>query len=100
MTTRTFSRRFKSATGQTPLAYLHVVRINAAKRLLEDERRSIQEVMIEVGYEDTIFFRDLFKRHTGELPASYRERFGRMRMAAVKEMSQPTPSRRTISDAA
>ena len=84
MTPRTFSRRFKAATGQTPLAYLHSLRINAAKRLLENERRTVQQVMAEVGYEDAIFFRNLFKRHTGESPAAYRERFQGMRINNIR----------------
>lgn len=85
MTPRTFSRRFKAATGQTPLAYLHSVQINAAKRLLENERRTVQDIMVQVGYEDPIFFRNLFKRHTGESPAAYRERFAGMQINAGRE---------------
>ncbi len=85
MTPRTFSRRFKAATGQTPLAYVHAVRISAAKRLLESERRTVQQVMTEVGYEDPVFFRNLFRRHTGDAPAAYRERFARMRINAATE---------------
>ncbi|MFZ1988954.1 MAG: helix-turn-helix domain-containing protein [Alphaproteobacteria bacterium] len=85
MSPRTFSRRFKGATGQTPLTYLHSVRISAAKRLLENERRTVQDVMKQVGYEDAIFFRNLFKRHTGEAPAAYRERFAGMRINTRRE---------------
>jgi transcriptional regulator GlxA family with amidase domain len=74
---RTFLRRFKAATGETPLAYLQRLRTDAAKRMLEEDRMTIQEVSLAVGYEDAAFFRDLFKRHTGLAPGAYRERFGR-----------------------
>ena len=75
MSTRNFTRRFKSATGKTPLAYLHTLRINCAKRLLETEYKSVQQVCFEVGYEDMPFFRSVFKRYTGLSPREYRERF-------------------------
>ena len=74
---RTFLRRFKAATGQTPLAYLQRLRTEAAKRMLEEDRMTIQEVGFAVGYEDVAFFRDLFKRHAGLSPGAYRERYGR-----------------------
>ena len=64
MTPRTFLRRFKEATGETPLAYLQRLRIEASKPMLEEDRMTIQEVSLAVGYEDVAFFRDLFKRHT------------------------------------
>jgi transcriptional regulator GlxA family with amidase domain len=76
LTPRTFLRRFKSATGETPLAYLQRIRTDAAKRMLEEDRLTIQEVGLAVGYEDVAFFRDLFKRHVGLAPAAYRERYG------------------------
>ena len=76
MSPRNFIRRFKSATGVTPLAYLQKLRIATAKRLLETGRSPIQEVSSQVGYEDLIFFRNLFKRHTGLSPGDYRRRFG------------------------
>ena len=47
------------------------------KRMLEDDRMTIQEVGLAVGYEDAAFFRDLFKRHAGLAPGAYRERYGR-----------------------
>jgi transcriptional regulator GlxA family with amidase domain len=77
LTPRTFLRRFKAATGETPLAYLQRIRTDAARRMLEEDRLTIQEVGLAVGYEDVAFFRDLFKRHAGLAPAAYRERYGR-----------------------
>jgi len=76
MSARNFARRFKAATGDTPLEYVHRLRINAAKHLLESDVASIQEVSSSVGYDDVIFFRELFKRHTGVPPSEYRIRFG------------------------
>ncbi|QTF90949.1 helix-turn-helix domain-containing protein [Halomonas sp. BM-2019] len=72
MSARTFERRFKRATGETPRHYLHRVRVNAARHLLENEQRSVQEVSSAVGYDDVGHFRRLFKRHTGMTPQAYR----------------------------
>lgn len=81
MSPRNFARRFKQATGQSPLNYLHALRIETAKRLLENGQQTVQEIMLETGYEDGIFFRKLFKRHTGVPPSEYRTRFGAARAA-------------------
>ena len=75
MSPRTFARRFKAATGDTPINYLHRLRINTAKHLLESDVKSVRQVSREVGYEDLTFFRQLFKRYTGTPPREYRERF-------------------------
>jgi transcriptional regulator GlxA family with amidase domain len=76
MSVRNFVRRFKNATGDSPLIYLQKLRITAAKRMLENNHRSMQEVSDAVGYQDVAFFRELFQRHAGISPSSYRERFG------------------------
>jgi transcriptional regulator GlxA family with amidase domain len=76
MSPRNFIRRFKTATGHTPLTYIQAIRMTMAKRILEKGQQTIQEVSQAVGYEDVIFFRDLFKRHTGICPTEYRNRFG------------------------
>jgi transcriptional regulator GlxA family with amidase domain len=76
MSPRNFARRFTAATGDTPLAYLHRLRIDAARHLLETRPKSIADVSRAVGYEDLSFFRTLFKRHTGSPPRAYRSRFG------------------------
>jgi transcriptional regulator GlxA family with amidase domain len=76
MSVRNFVRRFKQATGDSPLIYLQKLRISAAKRLLESDHRNVQEIGNAVGYEDVAFFRELFERHTGVAPSAYRKSFG------------------------
>jgi transcriptional regulator GlxA family with amidase domain len=78
MSTRNFTRRFKQATGETPLNYLHKLRINCARQLLEVDYKSVQEVCYQVGYEDLAFFRSVFKRYAGLPPKEYKQRFGRV----------------------
>jgi transcriptional regulator GlxA family with amidase domain len=72
---RTFKRRFTSATGVAPLAYVQRLRIEDAKRRLERTNAAIDEISHRVGYEDPAFFRRLFKRTTGLAPGAYRKRF-------------------------
>jgi transcriptional regulator GlxA family with amidase domain len=75
MSPRNFIRRFKNATGRAPGSYLQAMRVAVAKEMLEDGARSLQAVSAAVGYEDTAFFRALFKRCTGMTPGEYRENF-------------------------
>jgi transcriptional regulator GlxA family with amidase domain len=77
MSPRNFARRFKDATGETPLAYLHGLRIAVAKQLLETSPNTVAEIGQRVGYDDAAFFRQLFQRRTGVSPSDYRRRFGR-----------------------
>jgi transcriptional regulator GlxA family with amidase domain len=72
---RTFKRRFKLATGLTPIAYAQRIRVERAKRMLESTDEPVEEVSWAVGYEDPASFRRLFKRVTGMTPAAYRQRF-------------------------
>jgi len=76
MSLRNFVRRFKQATGDSPLIYLQKLRVAAAKRLLESDHRTMQEVSEAVGYQDVVFFRKIFQRHTGVSPSVYRRKFG------------------------
>lgn len=75
---RNFIRRFKAATGRMPGEYVQMLRVAAAKEMLEQGASSIQAVSTKIGYEDVAFFRSLFKRHTGLTPADYRARFAKM----------------------
>lgn len=72
---RTFKRRFKSVTGYAPIEYVHAIRIEEAKQLLETTSLPTEEIGAEVGYEDPTFFRRLFKRLSGVTPSNYRKRF-------------------------
>lgn len=72
---RNFDRRFIKATGNTPVEYLQRVKIEAAKKELERGRKTIFEVMMEVGYTDDKAFREVFRKVTGLSPAAYRSRY-------------------------
>jgi transcriptional regulator GlxA family with amidase domain len=72
---RTFDRRFKAATGYSPLAYIQALRIEEAKQDLEKENLPVEEIGQSVGYEDSTSFRRLFRRLTGMTPAEYRRKF-------------------------
>ncbi|EPR69123.1 GlxA family transcriptional regulator [Cyclobacterium qasimii] len=72
---RTFERRFKKATSNTVIEYIQRVRVEAAKKKLEANRISINEVMYDVGYNDAKTFRELFKKLVGMSPAEYRTRY-------------------------
>ena len=75
MAERTFSRRFITATGLSPLDYAQRLRVEDAKRRLERTEASIDEISWQVGYEDPAFFRRLFRRTTGLAPGAYRRKF-------------------------
>ena len=72
---RNFDRRFIKATGNTPVEYLQRVKVEIAKSSLEKGRKSVSEVMSEVGYADDKAFREVFKRITGLSPLDYRAKF-------------------------
>ncbi len=75
ISTRTLKRRFKNATDHSLITYLQLLRIEAAKRLLENSQESVEEITFRIGYEDVSFFRKLFKRHTQLSPLEYRQKF-------------------------
>ncbi|MCG8315454.1 MAG: helix-turn-helix domain-containing protein [Pseudomonadales bacterium] len=75
LTERTFKRRFRTATGYTPIEYVQTLRIEEAKHLLETTKLSGDDIALEIGYDDPATFRRLFKRKTGITPAKYRQRF-------------------------
>lgn len=72
---RTLKRRFKAATGSTLIEYLQNLRVEEAKRLLESGQMPVDEISVQVSYDDTSFFRRLFKRRTGLTPSQYRRMF-------------------------
>ena len=72
---RTLERRFKKATGNSINEYAQRVRVEAAKKRLEQGRKSVSEIMFEVGYNDGKAFREVFKRYAGLSPVEYRSKF-------------------------
>lgn len=74
---RSFERRFKLATNNTPLEYLQRAKVEAAKRALEATRKNINQVMSGLGYKDIKAFRDLFKKITGLTPIEYRNKYNK-----------------------
>ena len=78
---RSFKRRFQQATGMSPLVYVHTLRLEEAKQMLESNQQPIEAIANEVGYEDASFFNRLFRRSVCLTPAQYRRKFGAMRLA-------------------
>src|SRR3546814_7140100 len=71
---RTFSRRFKAATGFAPLEYVQALRIEEAKQMLETDTLSVDEIGASVGYDDSASFRRVFKRGVALSPSAYRKK--------------------------
>ncbi len=80
---RNFIRRFKHATGNTPLVYLQRVRMEAAKKQLEYGNNSVADIARSVGYEDVASFRKIFVRIVGLRPLEYRRRYQRANSAVL-----------------
>lgn len=72
MSVRNFGRRFRAATGRTPLEFLQHTRMENAKELLQTSNLSVSEVMHQVGYNDARHFIQLFKKNIGTTPSQYR----------------------------
>jgi len=74
---RNFDRRFIKATGNTPIEYLQRVKIESAKKSFENSRKTINEVMYEVGYSDVKAFREVFRKITGMSPLEYKGKYNK-----------------------
>ena len=72
MSIRNFSRRFKEATGKTPLQYLQDIRIDTASDLLQSSNLSIGDIADKVGYSDTSHFSRVFRKKLTISPSDYR----------------------------
>ncbi|WP_162128487.1 GlxA family transcriptional regulator [Flavobacterium phycosphaerae] len=72
---RNLVRRFKLATGIPPIEYLQNIRIETAKRHLEQSQLSVSEIIDKSGYTDPKSFRKVFQKVVGMKPLEYREKF-------------------------
>ncbi|VVM04887.1 partial hydroxymethylpyrimidine/phosphomethylpyrimidine kinase, partial [Methylacidimicrobium cyclopophantes] len=82
---RTLLRRFQTALGESPREYRQTLRIEKAKELLEESDRTIEEIVAEVGYDDSRSFRRLFLQRVGISPRHYRRKF---QITPAREKSQ------------
>lgn len=78
---RSFKRRFTKVTGMAPLEYVHTLRLEEAKQILETTDLAVEAVAVDLGYEDASFFRRLFRRKVGMTPREYRRRFATIHRA-------------------
>ena len=72
---RTFERRFKKSTGNSFVEYIQRVKVEAVKRQLEAGRKTVNEIIFEVGYNDINAFREVFKKYAGMSPIDYRKKY-------------------------
>ena len=70
---RTLQRRFREATGTTPLRYLHKQRMQQATSLLRHSNLNIAEIAEQVGFGDPNRFSQVFRDRMGHPPSTYRQ---------------------------
>ena len=80
---RTMERRFKKATSNTVVEYIQRVKVEGAKRELENGHKTVNEVMFDVGYSDTKAFRNVFRKYAGMSPADYRMKHVQIGVASL-----------------
>lgn len=67
------SKLFKDEIGENFIEYLTRLRIDRAKKLLEENQLSIKEICMSVGYSDPNYFSRIFKKVEGATPTEYRD---------------------------
>lgn len=77
MSPRNFARVYKQKTGRTPAKAIELFRMEAARRMLEDSQRSIEQIAGLCGFGDEEHMRCTFHRQLAISPRDYRERFSR-----------------------
>ncbi len=75
MSPRNFARVYKQKTGRTPAKAVEVFRLEAARRLLEDSGRNVDQIASVCGFGDEERLRVTFQRNLGVAPRDYRRRF-------------------------
>ena len=68
---RSFTRRFRAATGRSPIDYVVSLRIEEAKQALESSATAVDDIALEVGYQDAAAFRRMFRKYAGITPHEY-----------------------------
>lgn len=76
MSPRNFARLYVTRVGMTPAKAVETMRVEAAKRLLEESNKTVATIATDCGFGDIERMRRAFLRHTGTAPLQYRRRFG------------------------
>ncbi len=75
LSSRHLGRLCRSASGQSPLAYIEAIAMQEACRLLVYTREGVAAIGYQLGFEDPSYFSRAFRRHTGHTPGNYRAAF-------------------------
>ncbi|MNR88123.1 HTH-type transcriptional regulator CdhR [compost metagenome] len=75
MSPRNFTRVYKQKTGRTPAKAVEIFRLEAARRMLEDSGRNIDQIARQCGFGDEERMRVTFQRNIAISPVDYRKRF-------------------------
>ncbi|MDZ4372213.1 MAG: helix-turn-helix domain-containing protein [Phenylobacterium sp.] len=76
MSERSFARAFSREARMTPAAYVELARVDAARRLLEEQKLPLQRIAVASGFSTMQAMRRALFRQLGATPREYRERFG------------------------
>jgi transcriptional regulator GlxA family with amidase domain len=85
MSPRHFARVFREEVGQSPGRFVECVRVEAARRGLEESRRSVEQIASFVGFGTGETMRRAFLRQIGVGPSAYRERFAEFGVATRRQ---------------
>lgn len=72
-----FSKKFKELTGFPPIRFFNVMKMHAAKKMLEETEHSVRQIALSFAFEDPYYFSRLFKKVIGVAPQGYREAFNK-----------------------
>jgi AraC-like DNA-binding protein len=74
-----FCKLFRKSTSMTPVSFITLCRIQAAKQLLiKQTKLNIKDIADQVGYPSTSYFNQRFLEHEGMKPSEYRKLFAKM----------------------
>jgi transcriptional regulator GlxA family with amidase domain len=92
MSPRNFARVYKQKTGRTPAKAVEAFRLEAARRMLEDSSRNVDEIARLCGFGDEERMRVTFQRHLAMAPRDYRKRVSVEMPAASDSYAEVAPA--------
>lgn len=85
VTRRQLERRFRLATGHSPLEALQQLRLDHAIELLKDTKLPLEDVSAASGFSDVKHLRRVFRKATGKHPLAWRPQAGQAKSASARE---------------